>query len=107
MSKLPVWEGEKNLPAVPQIGYSNEGRSGKVHYSQGEIAFSLDYEFGSGNCVAYLFLPSPENWEAATNLPLALREQTLQVIGHQVVKDQVSSGKGYFKIEGNWLYIYS
>ena len=89
-----------------KVLYSNDGRSGHVHYKSPETAFALYYEFGGGNCVACISIPSPENWEKETNLPLARREEVLNFIGQQVVKDQTTSGTGYFKIEGEWLNIY-
>lgn len=90
----------------PQILYSSEGRSGYVWYRSTETEFSLYYEFGGGNCIAGIDIPSPETWESATKLPLSRREEVLNFIGQQVVKDQITGGLGYFKIEGNWLNIY-
>ena len=100
---LGLLSGEKKHP---QISYSSEGRYGHVHYQSPETAFALYYEFGGGNCVACISIPSPASWEAETSLPLARRESVLQFIGQQVVQDQTSSGTGYFKIEGDWLNIY-
>ncbi len=89
-----------------KILYADEGRCGHVWYQSAETKFAMYYEFGSGNCVTNIDIPSLENWEKETKLPLAQRDEVLDFIGHQVVKDQTTSGKGYFKIEGNWLNIY-
>jgi len=89
----------------PTISYSSNGRYGHVHYQSPETTFALYFEFGGGNCVACINIPDTDTWEAETSLPLARRESVLQFIGQQVVKDQTSSGTGYFKIEGNWLNI--
>ena len=90
----------------PALRYSSNGRSGYVHYESEETSFEMYYEFGGGNCVASINVPSAEDWEKATGLPLARREEVLDFIGRQVVKDQVSSGNGYFRVEGEWLGVF-
>jgi hypothetical protein len=96
-----------NRPQTPEIRYSNDGRSGYVWYSSKETEFSMYYEFGGGNCVAAIDIPSPEKWEKHTNLPLSRREEVLNFIGTRVVKDHTRFGKGSFQMEGNWLVIYA
>lgn len=91
---------------TPKILYSGHGPSGYVHCQSAETTFELYYEFGGGDCVATLYVPGPENWEKQTKLPLEKREEVLSFIGRQVVKHQTTGGKGYFKIEGDWLTIY-
>ena len=99
-----LFNGKSNRP---KIAYSSDGRSGHVHYQSAETSFAFYYEFGGGNCVATISIPGPATWEMETKLPLAHREEVLNFIGQQVVKDQTSSGTGYFKIEGDWLNIYT
>jgi hypothetical protein len=95
--------GESN---TPKVVYSSDGRSGYVHYKSAEASFDMYYEFSGGNAVASIDIPSPEAWKKHTGLPLSRRDEVLDFIGRQVVKDQTSGGKGYFKIEGNWLTVY-
>lgn len=90
----------------PQVLYSSDGRSGYVHYRSSEGSFEMYYEFSGGNCVASIDIPGVEKWERKTGLPLARRDEVLNFIGRQVVKDQTTGGRGYFKIEGDWLHIY-
>lgn len=90
----------------PKVSYSSDGRSGHVHYQSSETSFALYYELGGGDCVTCISIPGPATWEKETNLSLGRREDVLNFIGQQVVKDQTSSGTGYFKIEGDWLNIY-
>lgn len=89
-----------------QILYSSDGRSGHVHYQSPETEFEMYYEFGGGDCVVCIDIPSPENWEKVTKIPSARRDEVLHFIGQQVVKDQTKGGLGYFKIEDDWLNIY-
>jgi hypothetical protein len=94
-------------PEASKVSYSSDGRSGHVHFQSAEAAFSMYYEFSGGDCIVSINVPSTENWKTHTGLPLARRDEVLNVIGHQVVKDQTTGGRGYFKIEENWLNIYA
>jgi len=94
-------------PNGAKIKYVSEGRSGKVVYESAEATFALYYEFGGGDVVACIDIPSEQNWEKHTGLPLGRRDEVLHFIGKQVAKDQISSGKGSYKIEKNWLNIYA
>jgi hypothetical protein len=89
-----------------KVSYSSDGRCGHVHYLSKEGSFAMYYEFGGGECIGTIDIPSKEDWVAKTGIPLERREAVLNYIGQRVVKDQISSGKGSFKIEGNWLNIY-
>jgi len=94
-------------PSSPKITYSSDGRSGHVHYRSPEGSFDMYYEFGGGEVVAGINVPSTTEWVAKTGIPLERREEVLNAIGQQVVKDQTKNGRGSYKIEGNWLNIYA
>lgn len=87
------------------ISYTEEGRSGQIHYHTAETRFSMYYELGGGETVAGIFIPDEESWEKTTSLPLSRRNEILKSIGHQVVIDK-TGGRGHFKTEGRWLQIY-
>ena len=91
----------------PKILYDSQGREGYVWYKSADTKFAMYYELGGGDCVTIIHIPTPEEWEKVTQLPLAQREEVLNFIGRQVAQDQVSGGRGSFKIEGNWLNIYA
>lgn len=92
-------------PGKPNVRYLSEGRCGKVIYESTEATFALYYEFGGGDVIVCVDIPSPQKWEAATGLPLERRDEILNFIGQRVVKDQ-TRGRS-FKIEGNWMNIYA
>ncbi|MEY3240689.1 MAG: hypothetical protein RIR11_2127 [Bacteroidota bacterium] len=98
---------DKKVSRNSPIRYSSNGRSGHVHYQSAETEFALYYEFGGGDCVVCIDIPSPQNWEKITKIPLARRDEILSFIGQQVVQDQTTNGRGSFKIEGDWLNIYA
>lgn len=87
-----------------RVKYLNNGRSGQVLYEGRGVSFTMYYEFGGGNVVASIDIPDVQNWKKDTGLASEYREEVLNFIGAQVVKDQTKQGS--FKIEGNWLVIY-
>jgi hypothetical protein len=88
-----------------KILYSNNGRSGHVWYRSREAEFAMYFEFSGGDCIASINIPGLEEWQKHTGLPLSQRDEVLDFIGQQVVKDQTTDGKGSFKVEGGWLNI--
>jgi len=94
-------------PGGVKIWYDKQGRSGYVWYQSPETKFSMYYELGGGDCLFGLSVPSPQDWEKITGLPVERREEVLQYVGRQVIRDEANNGSATFKIEGNWLNIYS
>jgi len=66
-SKQPTDTSPSN-PNGAKIKYVSEGRSGKVVYESAEATFALYYEFGGGDVVACIDIPSEQNWEKHTGL---------------------------------------
>lgn len=89
-----------------RLSYSNDGRSGRVRYQSAAADFTMYFEFGGGDCIAVVELPRPREWQRQTGLPLAQRDDVIQWIGRQVVRDQTRDGSGRFEIDGNWLNLY-
>jgi hypothetical protein len=87
-----------------KLNYISKGRGGQVIYSDSISEIQLEYEFGGGNCIAYIFIPSIQNWEKETKRPLSEREEILLFIAGQSTHDQVSGG--YFKITDNFIELY-
>lgn len=98
---LYLEEKEKNSPRVL---YSQQGRGGKVIYESPGIYFQLDWEFGGGDAVAIIYIPTEQDWKAQTATPLSERQKILDFIGQQVVKDQ-TMGKGSYVIYSNSMSI--
>lgn len=99
-----IWPRLQGI-STRKIRYSNDGRFGHVHYESPETIFTLYYEFGGGDVVACIDIPAPQDWQKHTGLPVEQRDEVLNFIGEQVVRDQTQ--RGSFKIEGNWLNIYA
>lgn len=101
---------EKNIKMTlagnPKIRYENKGRSGTVWFENDQTKFDMWWEFGGGDVLAIINIPSRKNWEKRTNLPLEQRENILHFIGEQVVRDQ-TSGNHQFEIGDDFLTIRS
>ncbi len=60
------------------IEYESSGRSGTVFYVEGETRIPFYYEFGGGNCVAWIDLPAIDKWESETKTPVDRRQDIIQ-----------------------------
>lgn len=85
--------------------YSTQGRGGTVFFESNETKFDMWWEFGGGDALAIVNIPSEQHWVAKTQLPLEKRAAILDFIGQQVIQDQ-ASGKGTYEISENYLTIY-
>lgn len=70
------------------IEYHSSGRSGTVLYVEGETRISFYYEFGGGDCVAWIDIPTTDQWEAQTKTPIHRREDIIEFIASRVNREQ-------------------
>lgn len=79
-----------------RVAYDQQGRGGTVWYHEqgdtGALRLGFGWEFGGGDCVAIVFVPEPERWEAFTGLALARRDDVLDHVARCVLRDQMSAG---------------
>lgn len=87
-----------------QLFYHNQGRGGTVVYKDAVSEIRFDFEFGGGNCVAIIFIPSPDTWDAATNRALSEREEIVTFVAKQSLHDQVS--QGYYQISEQYIELF-
>ncbi len=71
-----------------KLEYINQGRSGYVIYKDNETEFRLFFEFGDGNCIAIIYVPTINEWTAKTNKSLSERLKVLTFIAEQSINDQ-------------------
>lgn len=83
--------GEKH---IGHVGYQNEGRSGKVIFYREDVVLSFYYEFGGNHVLAYIMVPTIDQWEEQTGIPLAERMEVLEFIARRVIRDQ-AAGHAY------------
>ena len=70
------------------LEYINKGRGGFIVYKDNESEFKMEFEYGGGNCVAIIYIPKADLWESKTNISIENRQQVLDFIAQQSIKDQ-------------------
>lgn len=86
-----------------QLHYTQNGRGGTITYREESICIHFDWEFGGGNCVAIVFVPTEAQWEKTTGLSLAKRLPILEFVAQQVVRDQAPTCR--YEISDPWIEI--
>lgn len=89
---------------LPSLQYINEGRGGSVIYSDPVSSIRFYFEFGGGDCVAIIFIPSDKNWEKETGRPLAEKEIIVQFVAAMATQEQL--GNGRYQVTENFIELY-
>jgi lambda repressor-like predicted transcriptional regulator len=87
------------------LDYQDQGRGGTIRFVGGKTAFTMWWEYAGGAATALIGIPSGEEWEARTGIPLSLRDEVLAFIGGRILRDKMG-GKGRWAYEGLTLTIY-
>ena len=64
----------------------------------------IDFEFGGGDCIAIIFIPSETYWETQTGRSLSERKDILEFVAVQSAKDQTFNGT--YKILDSFIELY-
>ncbi len=78
---------------IGTVRYKSEGRTGYVIFYRNDLTARFYYEFGGGDTVAIISVPTPDQWEKETAMPLADRMPVLEFIARRVIHDQAPGGK--------------
>ena len=71
-----------------KLEYINEGRGGYVIYKDEHGEIKLFFEYGGGNCIAIIYVPSTNEWTNKTKRPLTQRQTVLAFVAEKSIKDQ-------------------
>jgi hypothetical protein len=93
--------GESNA----RITYSQSGRGGTVSFANDDTSFDMWWEFAGGGAAAIVAIPTEEEWERKTKLPVARRADVIQFIAMQILRDQFS--RGHFLVGDSVITFYS
>ncbi len=83
------------LEGNPSLRYVSHGRSGSLIFQNNQTSFEMWWEFGGGNALAIIDIPTESQWTGRTKLPLEHRDGVLRFIAEQVVEDQAGGRAGY------------
>lgn len=89
-----------------RVKYEGSGRSNTVIYIDGDKNIRLYSEMGGGNCLFYIDIPTKEKWEKETGFSLDERDEIIQFIAENTLRDQTSSSGAYYEIEDKWITFY-
>lgn len=89
---------------MQQLTYINQGPGGTVIYKDETSEIKFDFEFAGGNCVAIIFIPTPDVWEYSTKRKLEERDAIIQFVAEQSLRDQVSGG--YYELYDKYIELY-
>ena len=87
-----------------KVEYKGNLRAGSIIYIEGDKRVKFDTEMGGGNCLFFVFIPTSEQWEKATKLPLSERVNILEFIAISANRDQASSC--YYEITEDYITYY-
>lgn len=74
-----------------RLEFLSHGREGEVIYIEGDRRVHFYMELGAYNCLFYLVIPSPENWESSTPFALEERDDILRYIAEGTLREQAPS----------------
>lgn len=83
------------------------GREGRVVFRHRTAAFTMYVEFGGGDVVATVDVPSEQMWTRSTGLEVELRRPLLQFIGESLVHQQLGGGRGRFEIHDRYISLHA
>jgi hypothetical protein len=75
---------------VAHVGYDSQGRSGDVIFYRNDRTLHFPFEFGGGETLASVEIPTMENWEKETGLSQSDRNTILEFVAKRVIRDQAS-----------------
>src|SRR6187551_382700 len=78
---------------VAHVAYEGQGRSGDVIFYRNDMTLHFPYELGGGDALSIVDVPTIENWEKETGLPLSDRDTILQFVAKRVIRDQAPKCK--------------
>lgn len=80
---------------IGHVAYEQDGRSGYVVFLRNDLTARFYFEFAGGDMLAVISIPTEDQWEQQTGIPLADRKTVLEFVAGRVVRDQAPKGK-YF-----------
>lgn len=87
-----------------KLSYSGNFRGGTITYTDGEFTIDFYHEMGGGDCHMYIDIPTEDQWEIKTHVPLSERKEILEFVAERVQRDQAPSWK--YEIRSDIIYFY-
>ena len=76
-----------------KVSYEGSYRGGTIVYNDGKHTIRFDHEMCGGDLHFTIYLPTREQWQAATGTPQSERDEIIGWVAAQVQRDQAPSWK--------------
>lgn len=73
---------------VANVGYDDKGRAGDVIFYREDKVLRFPYEFGGGETLAIVYIPTEEDWILKTGLSLEDRTTVFEFVAKRIIRDQ-------------------
>ncbi|MFZ1703938.1 MAG: hypothetical protein WAT79_06300 [Saprospiraceae bacterium] len=90
-----------------KVSFTQEGKSGTVHYRGVDGSFDMYYEFGGLSPAVIIWIPTVEDWGTKTGISLYKRKSILSLIGEQIIFQQFKNENANYTIESKHIYIFT
>lgn len=64
------------------------GRCGQLTLTLGQTTATFDWEYGGGNCIASVFVPTEEEWTSMDHLREYPRAEVLDTLARELIRQQ-------------------
>lgn len=88
----------------PRVTFVSLGRAGTVEYHDQLGTVRLDYEFGGGDCVAFIFLPTEKEWSMHWNRSVDSREAIMTFLAEETIRQKAPNC--YYKMSEKFIEIF-
>ena len=87
----------------PAVDIEVAGRSGSVTYREGAHAHRFDWEFGGGDVVVTIYVPSADEWDAKLPWAAGRRNEVLNTVAREVRWQKC--GGSVVEISERWIHL--
>lgn len=88
----------------PTVTIQQEGRGGTIYFEHAGGRIPLYWEFGAGDCIAIIFLPSDTAWEQAFGSAAARKADFINLIAAEIIRQKAPGCQA--RLQDSWLEIY-
>ncbi|MGV3711326.1 MAG: hypothetical protein ACO1Q7_21070 [Gemmatimonas sp.] len=86
-----------------RVEISEDGRLGQVRYSEGLTASVFYWEFGGGDTIASISVPTEQQWAKETPWPLERRDEILQRVAAETIRQKCAGCVAEF--DRGWIHL--
>lgn len=70
------------------LEYEGTFRAGTIIYIENDIRIEFSHEMGGGNCMFVVDIPTEQQWELQTKIPLSARQDIIEFLAKRILAEQ-------------------